>query len=135
MTELLVRASTISMRLVSCTKSWLTIFTPHDTKLTRQGNRQAILLLTRMSCKAAWNLVEQVDGIIIIYYVHNSWILGQKNKIVMLPSSGKFEILGRSVGFFLIFFFYCIVHEFKLITKCTSFVNQSTMTQSKENIQ
>ena len=52
--------------------------------------------------------------------------------VVMLPSSGKFEILGRSVGFF---FFYCIVHEFKLITKCTSFVNQSTMTQSKENIQ
>ena len=58
-----------------------------------------------------------------------------KKKIVMLPSSGKFEILGRSVDFFLDFFLYCIVHEFKLITKCTSFVNQSTMTQSKENIQ
>ena len=57
-----------------------------------------------------------------------------KQKIVMLPSSGKFEILGRLVNFF-IYFFYCIVHEFKLITKCTSFVNQSTMTQSKENIQ
>ena len=57
---------------------------------------------------------------------------GQKNKNVMLPSSGKFEILGRWVDFF---FFYCIVHEFKLISKCTSFVNQSTMTQSKENIQ
>ena len=57
-----------------------------------------------------------------------------KKKNVMLPSSGKFEILGRSVDF-LKFFFYCIVHEFKLITKCTSFVNQSTMTQSKENMQ
>ena len=65
---------------------------------------------------------------------HEIFILGQQNKKIMLPSSGKFEILGRSVEFFLDFF-YCIVHEFKLITKCTSFVNQSTMTQSKENIQ
>ena len=56
----------------------------------------------------------------------------------MLPSSGKFEILGRSVGRFFFGFLkknYCIVHEFKLITKCISFVNQNTMTQSKENIQ
>ena len=54
---------------------------------------------------------------------------------------GHFEQLGQI--FFLGYvalkwhfcFVYCIVHEFKLITKCTSFVNQSTMTQSKENIQ
>ena len=48
----------------------------------------------------------------------------------------KWEIWNfGSVGQFFLIFFYCIVHEFKLITKCTSFVNQSTMTQSKENIQ
>ena len=33
-------------------------------------------------------------------------MLGQKKSIVMLPSSGKFEILGRSVGFFDFFLLY-----------------------------
>ena len=32
----------------------------------------------------------------------------QKKKIVMLPSSGKFEILGRSVGFVFDFFFFLL---------------------------
>ena len=66
----------------------------------------------------------------------------KKNKNVMLPSSGKFEILGRSVDFFvyLLFIFYFLFFtvsfmSLKLITKCTSFVNQSIMTQSKENKQ
>ena len=54
--------------------------------------------------------------------------------------SGKFEILGRSVDYLFFNSFlehskliqYCIVHEFKPITKCTSFVNQNTMTQPKK---
>ena len=57
----------------------------------------------------------------------------KQKKLLCCPQVGNLTFwVGRSVGFF---FFYCIVHEFKLITKCTSFENQSTMTQSKENIQ
>ena len=76
-------------------------------------------------------------AMICIFMENKTRVIRPNFVVVMLPSSGKFEILGWSVGrfFWLIFwFFYCIVHEFKLITKCTSFVNQSTMTQSKENI-
>ena len=59
--------------------------------------------------------------------------LGKKINKLCSPQVGNLKFwVGRSIFFG---FFYCIVHEFKLITKCTSFVNQSTMTQSKENIQ
>ena len=59
----------------------------------------------------------------------------KKKKKLCCPQVGNLKFwVGRS-GFLKKNFLLYIVHEFKLITKCTSFVNQSTMTQSKENIQ